>query len=217
MITMKNIFISLILLIPALNLNAQDIGELAPPKKPMTFPSNALGLDVMVGESGFGLGGFYRHHLSGNFTFFTDFSFSEAKDEREIEYYDYFGNPFVIGKKNRIFQVPINFGVQYRLFENQLTDNLRPYINLGIGPALVFTTPYAKEYFSAFGDAKLKVAAGGYIGFGANLGIDQSSLIGLNMRYYYIKFFDNGVEGLVGRFKDKLQGFFVTLNIGFMY
>ena len=217
MISMKNIFISLILLIPAFNLNAQEIGELAPPQKSITFPSNALGLDILIGESGFGLGGFYRHHLSGDFTFFSDFSFSEAKDEREIEYYDYWGNPVVIGKKNRIFQVPVNFGVQYRLFKDELTDNLRPYINLGVGPAIVFTTPYDKEYFSAFGKARLKMAGGGYFGFGANFGIDQSSLIGINLRYYYIKFFSGGVEGLYGRNKNKLQGFFVTLNIGFMY
>ena len=217
MINMKNLFIFIILLIPILSLNAQEIGEIAPPKAPMSFPNNALGLDIMIGESGFGLGGFYRHHLSGDLTFFTDLSFSEAKDEREIEYYDYWGNPYVIGKKNRIFQVPINFGFQYRLFKNELTDNLRPYLNLGVGPAIVFTTPYGKEYFSAFGDAHMKLSAGGYVGFGANFGIDQSSLIGLNMRYYYIGFFDNGVEGLFGKYKKSLQGFFVTLNIGFMY
>ena len=217
MISMKNIFISLILLIPVLNLNAQEIGELAAPKESIHFPNNALGLDIMIGESGFGLGGFYRHYLADDITLFTDFSFSEAKDEREIEYYDYFGNPYVIGKKNRIFQIPLNFGAQYRLFKKELTDNLRPYINIGFGPAFVFTTPYEKEYFNAFGDARFKIAAGGYVGFGANFGIDQSSLVGINLRYYYIQFFDDGVEGLVGKYKQKLQGFFVTLNVGFMY
>lgn len=217
MISMKNIFVTLILLIPLFNLNAQEIGELAPPKQPIIFPDNILGLDVMIGESGFGLGGFYRRYLADNFTLFADISISEAKDEREIEYIDYFGNPFVIGKKNRIFQVPLNFGVQYRLLKSELTDNLRPYVNAGVGPALVFTTPYDKEYFNAFGDAHLNMAAGGYVGFGANFGIDQSSLLGINLRYYYIRFFDDGVEGLSGKFKKTLQGFFVTLNLGFMY
>ena len=217
MISMKNIFISLILLIPLFNLNAQGIGELAPPKEPIIFPDNALGLDVMIGESGFGLGTFYRHYLANDFTLFADFSFSEAKDEREIEYYDYFGQPFVIGKKNRIFQMPLNIGTQYRLLKDELTDNLRPYVNIGVGPTLVITTPYEKEYFNALGYARTKIAAGGYIGFGANFGIDQSSLVGINLRYYYIKFFDDGVEGLAGKYKQTLQGFFVTLNIGFMY
>ena len=61
------------------------------------------------------------------------------------------------------------------------------------------------------------MAAGGYVGFGANFGIDTSNLIGLNFRYYYIKFFDEGVESLEGRVKDSIGGFFVTINFGFMY
>ena len=214
---MKTIFITLILLIPVLNLKAQGIGEIAPPKEPMVFPPNAWGFDLMIGESGFGFGVFYRHQLIENLTLFSDISFSESKDEREFEYIDYFGNSFVVGKKNRIFQVPLNFGAQCRLFANDLADNLRPYINAGIGPVMVITTPYSKEFFNAFSVADFKFAAGGYAGFGANFGIDQSNLIGLSFRYYFIKFFDDGVESLEGRFKDTIGGFFVTINFGFMY
>ena len=50
-----------------------------------------------------------------------------------------------------------------------------------------------------------------------DFGIDQSNLIGLSFRYYFIKFFDDGVESLEGRFKDTIGGFFVTINFGFMY
>jgi len=214
---MKKIIITAILLIPLLNINPQGIGEIAPPKPPMEFPPKAWGLDLMIGESGFGLGGFYRFELNNRLTLFTDLSFSEAKDDREFEYIDYFGNTFTVGKENRIFQIPINFGAQYRLFVNELTDNLRPYINAGVGPAIVLTTPYNKEFFKAFSDAQFKIAAGGYVGFGANFGIDTSNLIGLNFRYYYIKFFDGGVESLKGRPKDSIGGFFVTINIGFMH
>jgi hypothetical protein len=200
-----------------LNINPQGIGEIAPPKPPMEFPPKVWGLDLMIGESGFGLGGFYRFEINNRLTLFTDLSFSEAKDDREFEYIDYFGNTFTVGKENRIFQIPINFGAQYRLFVNELTDNLRPYINAGVGPAIVITTPYNKEFFKAFSDAQFKLAAGGYVGFGANFGVDTSNLIGLNFRYYYIQFFDGGVESLKGRPKDSIGGFFVTINIGFMH
>lgn len=213
---MKKIIITAILLIPILNINPQGIGENAPPKPPMDFPPKAWGLDLMIGESGFGFGGFYRSKLDETLTFFSDLSFSEAKDEREFEYVDYFGNTFTVGKENRIFQLPINFGLQYRLFANELTDNLRPYINAGVGPAIVITTPYDKEFFKAFSDARFKIAAGGYVGFGANFGIDTTNLIGLNFRYYYIRFFDDGVESLKDRQKKSIGGFFVTISIGFM-
>ena len=214
---MKTLIASIILLIPFINLNSQSIGELAPAKEPMVFPPNALGMDLMISDGGFGLGGFYRHAITEHFTVFTDISFSETKDEREFEYIDVFGNKFTIGKKNRVFVIPWNFGVQYRLFAKELADNLRPYINVGVGPSLILTTPYSEEFFNAFSSAQTKIAAGGYIGFGANFGLNKSSLLGLNFRYYIIKLFDEGVESLAGRPKDVIGGFFVTFNIGFMY
>ncbi len=215
---MKKLLVAAIIIIPLLNVNAQEIGELAPDKQPEVFPDNALGLDIIFSEGGFGLGGFYRRQFSEKITGFADISISEAKDEREIEYYDYYTNRmYTVGKKNRVFLIPVNFGVQYRLFENVIYDNLRPYLNAGVGPTMVMTTPYVKEFFDAFGDARLKVAAGGYFGFGANFGLDKSSLVGINVRYYIIQFFDRGVESLTGHYNKTLGGFFLTINLGMMY
>lgn len=214
---MKKIITLTILLITYWNVNGQGIGELAPEKELMDFPDNTIGLDIMFSEGGFGFGGFYRHQLSEKFTLFADFSLSEAKDEREFEYVDIFGQSYTVGKKNRIFIVPVNFGTHYRLFENVISDNLRPYINAGVGPTIVVTTPYNQEFFKAFGDAKTHYAFGSYVGLGANIGTDTRNLIGINLRYYIISFFDEGVESLEGRFKKTLGGFFVTINIGLMY
>lgn len=214
---MLKLVISILLVIPFITSRAQDIGEIVPNKTPEIFPSNAWGFDILLGESGFGFGGFYRHELSTKFTLFGDVSFSESKDQREFEYIDYFGNSFTVGKKNRVFQIPINFGAQYRLFEKELTDNLRPYINAAVGPTFVLTTPYSEEFFKAFGTTSVHFAAGGYVGFGANFGLDKSNLIGLNFRYYHIQFFDEGVESLEGRFNKTIGGFYVTINFGFMY
>lgn len=199
-------------------LKAQEIGELAPEKEPLVFPKHAYGMDIMFSEGGFGLGGFIRNQLSSKLTMFTDLSISEAKDEKEFEYVDYYtGITYTAGKKNRIYLLPLNVGLQYRILDNVIYDNLRPYINGGVGPTLVVTTPYEKEFFSAFGKAHAKYAAGAYIGLGANFGIDKSSLVGLNFRYYFIHFFDKGVESLENRFKKDLGGFYLTLNIGLMY
>ncbi len=207
-----------ILLITSVIVNAQEIGELAPEKEPEVFPDNALGLDIMFSDGGFGFGGFYRRQLSDKLTGFVDFSLSEMKEENEFQYYDYFGYPLpVLGKKNRVFLVPFNFGLQYRLFEKLIHDNLRPYINVGVGPTIAVTTPYAREFFNAFGYAKAKYAAGGYIGLGANFGLDKSSLLGINLRYYITHFFDEGVESIEGRFNKDVGGFYLTINFGLMY
>lgn len=216
---MKKIFLLLYIIIPLLSLNAQEIGELAEEEESKVFPNNSLGLDIMFSEGGIGLGFFYRRQLSQKITVFTDFSVSEAKDEQEIEFVDpyYPYESIVYGKKNRIFLLPLNFGVHYRLLEKTLSDNLRPYINLGVGPTMVVTTPYEQEFFDAFGKAQTKFAVGGYIGFGGNFGLDNSSLVGLNIRYYIIKLFDDGVESLRGKYKNELGGVFLTINIGMMY
>ncbi len=214
---MKTLVLTAILLIPFLNVNAQGIGKLAPPKPLEKFPNNAWGIDVMFGEGGFGLGTFYRRQLSDVVTAFGDISFSEAQDPREFTFVDYFGNTYVAGKVNRAFIVPLNFGIQYRLFENVIADNLRPYLNFGIGPALVLSDPYKEEYFTAFKYAHAYYTLGGYIGFGANFGIDKNSLVGINMRYYIIHMFNQGIELLQGKYDKDLGGFFLTLNLGTMY
>ncbi len=214
---MKSLIVTIILLIPLLNVNAQGIGELAPEKKPEVFPNNAFGADIMFSDGGLGLGTFYRRQVGQDITLFTDFSISEYKDAREFNYIDIYGQTYTVGKKNRVFLLPVNFGMQYRLFENTLTDNLRPYINIGVGPSIVVTTPYDKEYISAFGKAQAKYTVGGYIGFGANFGLDKSSLVGLNFRYYIIHFFQRGVESLYGKFNQDLGGFYLTINLGMMY
>ncbi len=213
---MKN-YLTVLFLFLLTNIYAQRIGELAPERPPDEFPLNAWGVDVLIGESGFGLGTFYRHSFSTKSTGFIDFSISESKDEREFEFVDYFGRTFVAGKKNRVFFLPLNLGIQYRLFENTLTDNLRPYLSGGIGPNLFITTPYALEFFDSFGKAKLNWAVGGYAGFGANFGLSKTNLVGINFRYYYAYLLNKGVENLHTKFRKEIHSFYVTLNIGLMY
>ena len=214
---MKKYFLIALLFVPMNFLFSQGIGELAPDRDPMDFPDNAYGIDLLFGEGGFGLGGFYRNNLSNSFTLFTDMSISEAKDENEFEYVDYWGRSYTVGKKNRIFLIPFFAGAQSRLFTGDLGDNFRPYINFAVGPTMVVTTPYEREFFNSLKYAHANFTAGGYIGIGANFGIDQKHLAGINIRYYVIQFFNQGIESLEGKPKKSFGGFFITLNIGSMY
>jgi hypothetical protein len=214
---MKYFVLVAFLILPFTLVSGQKIGEFAPEKPPEVFPNNSWGMDIMFGEGGFGLGTFYRYQFDRSLTGFVDFSISESKDDREVEFIDIFGNSRTPFKKNRVFLLPVNFGVQYRLFANSITDNLRPYINLGAGPTLAVTTPYSKEFFDAFGDAKTKLAVGGYVGLGANFGLSKSSLFGLNVRYYLVNMLGEGVENLEGKLRKTFGHFYLTLNLGIMY
>ncbi len=195
----------------------QKIGELAPEKPMVQFPTNSWGVDLMFSDGGFGVGTFLRKEFSPTIKGFIDLSVSESKNDREFEYYDYYGNSYVAGKENRVFILPLNVGVQYRIFKKELTDNLRPYFMAGIGPTLSSSTPYHEEFFKSCNYAKFHLAAGGYIGFGADFGLSKRNLIGLNMRYYYMKYITDGVEHLTNQVKNEIGAFYITLNVGIMY
>ena len=109
-------YIYILLIFPLLSLNAQKIGELADEKPPLKLPNNALGIDLMIGEGGFGLGTFYRYNYSTTLTGFVDFSISESKHEREVERFDIFGFPLpIFGKKNRVLMGSVK--VPYSIVE----------------------------------------------------------------------------------------------------
>ncbi len=211
----KLIFI--ILTVFSFNAFSQGIGDIAPEKELIKFPPNSIGFDIMFSEGGFGLGGFYRHSMTNNLSYFLEFSISEAKDQNEMEYVNYWGNTTVYGKKNRVFVMPLLAGLSYRVFSSNLGDNFRPFISAALGPSTIVTTPYEREFFNSFRMAQARYTAGGYIGIGANFGSDQKALMGISFRYYVTHFFNQGVESLAGRFQKDLGGFYIVLNIGSMY
>ena len=96
---------------------------------------------------------FFGHAFSPDITGVLTADIGTAKGSRE---FDILTN----NKINRIFVVPIVASVQYRLFRYGLSDNLRPYVTAGAGPAIVMTTPAQTEFFSAFGQATSKVVPG---------------------------------------------------------
>ncbi|MDH4069189.1 MAG: hypothetical protein OEV30_02080, partial [Ignavibacteria bacterium] len=164
-------------------------------------------------------------------------SISEAKDEREVEFHDFFGNSFIPGKLNRFLVMPLTFGIQRRLFREDIVDTFRPYVNAGVGPALIYSAPFTEitqvssgflfrqvEFFESLGRGKAHYTVGGYIGVGANFGSDRSNLFGVNFRYYFTYLFGEGIPslydsetGLPAKNQTSFGGFFITLNVGMVY
>ncbi len=182
---------------------------------------NAYGMDILLSNSGLGLGAFYRHQYTRDIYGTVALSISEAKDDNEVEYVDFYGQTYVPGKINRFLLVPLHVGVQYRLFADEIVDNFRPYVNAGMGPTLVFSTPYDKEFFSSLGYGQAHYTLGGYIGLGAFFGIDKDNLSGVNIRYYFIPFAKGlpSMQDELGNIitKKDFGGFFITLNFGSLY
>ncbi|HLF14553.1 MAG TPA: hypothetical protein VI932_06670 [Bacteroidota bacterium] len=174
---------------------------------------NSLGLDFLLSNGGFGLGTFYRREYSDEFSVFFDFSVSEAKDDDEVQVYNWYGQSFTLGKVNRFLVLPLYVGVQKRLFKDDILDNFRPYVSAAAGPTMIYVFPEREEYFTAIGRGHPKYTAGGYVAVGAYFGSEKSNLLGLNLRYYFVPY-PPGIEGLSGVQKKQFGGFFITLNFG---
>lgn len=196
--------------------------------------SHAWGFDIMISNNGFGGGAFYRNEFSDEFSGILTFAISDIRDDTEVEFFDYFGNSFVPGKKNRLLMIPLIFGAQYRLFKDDIMDNFRPYVSLGIGPTMIFVAPYAYtytiagpngerltyteevEFFSSLKDGQAKYSIGTYFSAGAYFGAPYGTLMGLSFRYYLVPF-PKGIEIVNGTFVKNFGGFYITLNIGSFY
>ena len=182
---------------------------------------DAWGVDILVSNNGFGLGGFLRHEYSEDLSGTMTIAFSEAKDNNEVEYVDYYGETYVPGKINRFILIPLHFGVQYRLFAEDIMDNFRPYVNAAVGPTLVFSSPYSREFFNSLGYGQAHYTLGGYIGFGAFFGSGHETLSGVNIRYYFepiVGGIDSMMnsDGSISKKKD-FGGFFITFNFGSLF
>ncbi len=199
---------------------------------------NAWGLDVLISNDGFGLGTFYRREFTPDLSGFITFSVSESKDDREVERIDpYTQRSFVPGKLSRFLVLPLIFGVQQRLFRDDIMDTFRPYVNIGAGPTMIFSAPFVEvertsagltykqvEFFKSLGRGQAHYTASMFIGAGANFGSDKSNLLGVNFRYYFTYLLSDGIPSLIDEntgnvidAKKDFGGFFITLNVGVLY
>lgn len=172
------------------------------------------GIDLSVASNGFAFGTFYRYKIKDVYFFQATLNFMTAKDENEVEYIDpWTGQTFVPNKVNRIMVLPLSFSFQYRLFKDELSDNLRPFLMAGVGPTLIFTTPYEKEFFNSLKYGRSHYTVNLFAGAGAYIGLDPRTISGISVRYYYIPY-PKGIESLRGKPIKNFGGINLTLTFG---
>lgn len=185
---------------------------------------NSWGLDILFSGNGFGFGSYYTREFSKNLTGFIHFGISGAQNTDEFERFDRTVGRFLVDNKvNRLFMFPLTIGTQHRLFADALTDSFRPYLQGGLGPTFIMSTPYREnrqvngeyvEFFSSFGDASFHIRPGGFIGVGAYVGESAKSVTSVNIRYYIIPFGGDGLESIQGLPIKDFGGLFLSLSVG---
>lgn len=168
------------------------------------------GFGAFFSDYGFGAGLYLSSKFGQDFTGMLSTDFGSAKADKEFG----FQNEL---KVNRLFVIPVMASIQYRVLRASLGENFRPYVAGGAGPVLILTTPGNEEFFSSLGRAKIHPVPGGFVGAGANFGVDKSTTFGANIRYFIIPKVDPPIESVQGNYVDNLNGLFLGVNYGFNF
>jgi hypothetical protein len=191
--------------------------SLTPKLKTKSEKEKNWSINLSFSDNGFGFGGTKYFTLSKNITFNAGILFSGAKDDREFDRTDIFGNSLTPFKENRLFMFPIlNLGLQIRLFRDDVTDNMRPFVNFGVSPAVIVYTPYNESFFSSFKYAKAKYTVGGYAGVGLDYMTSKSSGLSFNLRYYYLNLFGAGINSISTTEMKNFGGIYFVFSYNFL-
>lgn len=177
---------------------------------------NYLGFDINVSENGFGIGGQYKIEKYQGLTAYLSFSVSEVKDDKEVEYIDYWGQSYVPGKINRFLIIPLYANIEYKLFEKLISKNLRPFLTFGLGPVNVYSSPYDLEIFSSLEKGHSNYTLGYIFGIGTNFGSTETGFTGINLRYSIVNLnkeipsLETWDKKIIN--KSKFGGFVMTLT-----
>jgi hypothetical protein len=168
---------------------------------------NGFGLDVVLTNSGFGLGGYLKLAAGETTSLVGEWSLGSGKDEREVKFFG-FGRTFIPHKANYLLMSPVHFGVQQRIFAASIEDDFRPFIQVIGGPTLGWEYPYFEDEngngvydegertfdpLSSLHRGSLRPGMGGMIAIGANFGTTRRTAQGVRIGYSLHYFFD-GVQ-----------------------
>ncbi len=175
------------------------------------------GFYILLTNNGFGMGAYYRRELSARVSFLAETSLGAGKDERELKFLSRYGSGFILNKRNYFLMLPVQLGIQRRLFSENIEDNFRPYLHVSGGPAFGWEYPYFDDengndrfdenidrrldLFSAFPRGQLHFGLSGMVAFGAYFGFSQKVTQGVRLGYAINYFFD-GIQLLEPDIKD---------------
>ena len=215
---MKKLILFTAFLLFASTIYSGTADSLAPKLKKKSERENNWSINLGFSDHGFGFGATKYFSLSRDVAFVGGLMFSQAKDDREFDQNDMYGNSFTPFKVNRLFLFPmVNLGMQFRLFRNDVSDNMRPFVNFGISPTVVMYTPYNESFFSSFKYARAKYTMGGYVGVGLDYISSKTSGLSFNFRYYYNRVLGEGIQSLSTEEMTNFGGIYFVFSYNFLH
>ena len=169
----------------ALPTRAQRVAPPLPDTTAARYGSSGA-LVLVLSEYGLGAGGALRGRVADDWSLTAELSVGAGRDEREQS----FGGgplnePVTPFKRNSVLLVPIQVGVERRLFRQTVEDNFRPFVAAAVGPTLAYQWPYFDDLdddgrrdegealtpgLKGLGDGQARVGIGGTVAVGAFFG-----------------------------------------------
>lgn len=165
---------------------------------------SGAGLEVLITNSGFGLGAYLQQAVGRHTSATLAFHIGSEKSEREVRFLGVSQN-FIPDKANYFLRAPILIGVQRRLWQAFIEDNFRPYAQIALGPSLGWIYPYfddentngtydpGERRYEGFGSlfkGSFRFGFGGMIGLGAQFGENPRTTQGMRVGYSFNYFLD---------------------------
>ena len=188
------------------------------------------GLEVVVTNSGFGLGSYYNRAIGPSTSLFAELSIGSEKNEREVKFIG-FGQNFIPDKANYFLRMPLRVGIQHRLWEDYIEENFRPFFQIAAGPTVGWMYPYFDDAngngtyegderrYSGIGSifqGEWRVGFGGVIGLGAHFGNSQRLTQGVRIGYIF-NYFTEDIQLLEPDEESPSQRFFGTPTITIVF
>lgn len=191
---------------------------------------SGLGLEIVLTNNGFGMGGYLHQALGRTTSFMAEVSLGAGKDEQEMKFFG-FGRSYIPNKANYLLMMPVQIGIISRLFQESIEDNFRPFLQATGGPTLGWEYPYFNDAnrngtydpnertydgLGALTQGSLRLGVGGTLAIGAHFGLSKKVTQGVRIGYAFTYFFE-GVQLLEPDVQPDPQHFFSTPTISLIF
>lgn len=146
-------------------LKEPEVESISEPRTPLSEGyHNSIGVDVVINNFGFGLGGNYGRVVAP----YTEITFRTGitgiRDVSEQNFQSFItGQQIIPNKYKRAFGFPFLLGLKQRIFARQVEDNLRFFVSGSGGPAMAFTYPYLRDTNDPNGFRDFRVTPQGFL------------------------------------------------------
>lgn len=190
---------------------------------------SGIGLEILLTNNGFGLGGYYHRALGESTSLMAEVSLGAGKDEQELKFFR-FGSSYIPNKANYLLMMPAQVGISHRLFREEIEDNFRPFVQVTGGPTLGWEYPYfsdsngngrydnGEDTYDSIGAlprGEMRLGFGGTIALGAHFGISKKVTQGVRIGYTFTYFLE-GIQ-LLEPDVQEAQQYFGTPTISLIF